>query len=73
MEQEKTLQLLVKKVENIEKALQRIESELDEVVYPAEDKFRPEFVERVEKAAKSGKYKEYSSVKELREKLEADV
>ncbi len=71
--QEDALQLLIKKVENIEKTVGRIESELDEVIYPSEEKIKKDFIERVEKSSKTGKYREYGSVKELREKLESDV
>ncbi len=73
MKHEATLQLLVSKMEKMEKDIAGIKTELNELVYHPEENFRPEFVERVEKASKEGKYKLYKSVKELRAKLEQNV
>ena len=69
MTQEETLQLLVKKIDRIEKTISKIESELDEVIYPPEEKIRGEFVERVEKASK-GNFTHYKSPNEFFDKLE---
>ena len=71
MEQEKTLQLLVKKVENMEKTLQRIETELDEAIYPPEERIKPEFIEEIKKAKKE-KAKTYASANEYFSKLEKE-
>ncbi len=70
MKEEKTLQLLVKKVENIERTVKKIESELDEVIYPSEERIKKSYIEKVERAAKEGKYKHFKSPKDFFEKLE---
>lgn len=72
MGKEQTLQILAERIEKIEKTLEHMHYDIEELVYLPEERIKKSYVEKVERAAKEEKYKHYKSPKEFFEKLEKE-